>query len=335
MVRLNARKLGNVSGLLFRWCWLLLLLGGASLLALAQDTASFTFNPPDGLTYVTTQRSIMTTGLSINGEEGVKLAMDQVVKTKTVIHKTATGYAITQTVFSIEKSLNGTPVPAESMLRMTLNKPVTYNVTAEGKLLSVSGTDKIAQNCVKIMAPMEREMYGPTVTAKGLIDAYTSDWIANTQSLIGRTMKADESWKINVAQPVPGGKRVAFSIETKFLGNEQYMGRDGIRLQYTKQCDLQGFSAARAYMFRKLIHSLATAADVNLDEVHLKVSVKEVSETGENVLDTITMQPLTGFVTRTIVTQLGGPNDMTLSISEHTQEDIKVKYDPLTLEGVE
>lgn len=311
-----------------RWSFLLLLVGVVSLCTLAQDTATFKFTPADGLNYVETSRSKDTTEMSVDGGETHKDVSEQVIKAKTVIHKTATGYAITQTIQSVEKTSEGKTVDAETFLRASVNIPVTYHISTEGKLLSVDGLEKIAEKCALIMEPEEKLLYGPLITAKGQLEGVTGNWYENTQSLIGRTVKVGEPWKITVSEPMTNGKKLTATVETRMIGREQNGGREGIRLQYSKRYDLKALAAGRAYIFKMMFQSGDGEA------VNPKVTIKEATETGDNVLNPDTLQPLASTSSKSTITLLTGPNNSTMQIIERTEEETTVDYNPGAFTGV-
>ena len=307
---------------LCRWSILLFLFALAPLFARAEDTVTFSLNLPDGLTYTETSHSTNSMQVAA-GEKSMKETTEQTLKSKTEIHKTKAGYAITETVISVDQTKDGEAVDADSFLLASVGIPITYNVNKDGKLLSVDGIDKVAASCKKHMSAEDQRTSGYLITEKGILDANKVSWYEDTQSLIGRTAKVGVPWKISVTYPMPNGKQEPVTETISMIGSEQNNGHDGVRLHYTKLHDLKALAEARAYFFKEMM------ADGDSDSSAAPhVTIKQATEEGDNVLDVHTLQPLSSSTNSTIVSELKGPHDETMEITESTDEETSVDYNP-------
>lgn len=138
--------LSTTASNILNWCVLLMLFSLCCLPALGDDTTTFTFAPPDGMTYTTTKRTNTTTK-SVEGGHSEKEMTEQTVKTKTEIHKTAEGYTITITELSVDETNNGNATDPDPLAQASVGIPLIFHLDKDGKLLFVEGIDKIIESC--------------------------------------------------------------------------------------------------------------------------------------------------------------------------------------------
>ncbi len=311
----------------FRWSMLLVLFSISSLLVLAEEATTFIFSPPDGLTYTETTRTKNTTAI-VAGSNRMTEATEQILKTKTEINKSATGYTIIETVLSVDETKDGKDTDPDSFLLASVGIPVTYHIGKDGKLLSVDGIDNIVASCKKTMAEDEQRSSGYLITAKGILDANKASWYEDTQSLIGRTVKTGSSWKFSVTYPMPNGKSDAVLETITMIGKEENNGHDGVRLHYVKRHDQKALAEARAFFFKEL---LTGESDKGKQP---QVSIKQATEEGDDVVDPMTLQSLSSTSNSTIVTVLTGGDDEKMEITETTDEETSVDYNPGAFTGL-
>ena len=139
--------------------------------------------------------------------------------------------------------------------------------------------------------------------------------------MIGRTAKTGDSWKISVDYPMPDGKKDTV-IETFNMGARDVTdGREGVRVHIEKRHDQKALASARAFYFKQLDDSGKDAAQPH-------VTVTQATEESDDVLDPNTLQSLSSSSTSTIVTQLTGPDAEKIEITEQTDEETSVDYNP-------
>jgi len=312
-------------GSLSRWGVVLALLC-VSLAAVAQDTAKFTFNPPDGLAYVETSRTKYTTTFSFGGHSENEVR-EQLTKTKTEIHKTAAGFTVTETLLSASETKDGADAEIDSYLKASLNVPVSYTIAKDGKLLSTSGLDKVVANCKKKMSADDLKMMGYLVSEKGMLDGLKSGWYENGQSLIGRTVKTGDSWTITSSDPMPNGKKDNLSITTKMVGKQEHGGRDVVHLQYSRRHDLKLMGEARVAMIKAMLQ-------IGNDGEQPNIRVKEITDEGEMIVDPTTLQAVSRSSSTSTVTTVSGPEGKTLEITEQTDEETSTEDNPGVFTGI-
>ncbi len=140
--------------------------------------------------------------------------------------------------------------------------------------------------------------------------------------MIGRTVKVGAPWTINVTYPMPNGKKEAVTDTYNMIGREENNGHDGIRLHYSKRHDLKAMAESRAYFFKEML----AGDDKNAPAPH--VTIEQATEEGDDVVDAVTLQPLSSSSSSTIVSVLTGTKDQTMEITETSDEDTSVDYHP-------
>lgn len=300
------------------WCVLFMLFSLCCLPVLSADTITFTFAPPDGMTYTETTRT-KTTAKMTAGEHSDKEVTEEILKTKTEINKTADGYAITEIILSVDDTRDGNAIDSEPFKQAMVGIPLIYHTDKTGKLLSIDGIDRAVQCCQETMPPNKLRSSGYLATAEGILDANKASWYEDTESLVTRSVKAGDTWKISFGEPLPNSKKDTINELYNMVAREVKNGHDAIRVHYVKQHDLHALSGAGAFYFKQLADSK--------EDIPTSVTVKQMTENGVVLLDPNTLQLLSSYSTTTVVTQLTGPNGEKMVISEQSVEQSTVDYD--------
>ncbi len=125
-----------------RLSFMLMVLSLSCLLLQAQETVTFTFNPPDGLSY--TEIIHREDSVEISNPTGQRLQQSVSIeeKTKTDIHKTPEGYTLTKTIFAATRREDGKQKDPVMLDKLLLKVPLTLMLAPDGTLQSVSGSIK-------------------------------------------------------------------------------------------------------------------------------------------------------------------------------------------------
>ena len=268
---------------LSRCCFLLLLFSLLCPRVLAEDTPTFKFAPPDGMTYIETERTKSTTEF-VAGETRKKTVQLQISKTRKEIHTTVDGYTLTETLFAVKNIMDGKIIDADLTSRVRMNIPITCHIDKDGNLLAIDGIEKIIQSSKDIIPPDKLRLSGDLFTAKGITDRYQSSW-KETRSIIGRMVKSGNSWEISSNETLLDGSKGISNMTVTIGAREVINGREGVHLHFTEHVDKDMMVNLHRYFCHRLLARQGGA--------RWEITVTQATHESDEVLDPNTMQLLT------------------------------------------
>ena len=281
---------------------------------LAQDVVTLTFQPADGLHYIETEQMTVKDTVSAEGKTETN-TVSYLIKSRTTIHTSATGYLVTATSLSAGQTMNGKAQEIDPLIKTYLNVPLTIIVTPKGTAVSVSGVAKILQNS-KLIPARQQAQYGYLCTNDGIIAGMKNLWDEQALHASGRSVKVGDCWTFDAHQPMADGKPITSTIFVEVKGFETVGGHKGARLHYSRIVDAEDVSRIETFMMQQMIRRQG------LPQPH--VEVKEQNEDGDVVLDVLTLQPLSRTITITSQAEInmGGRE-----LNETRQESRRYRYD--------
>ncbi|HOF89813.1 MAG TPA: hypothetical protein PLZ36_17175 [Armatimonadota bacterium] len=221
-----------------------LLMGAAP--ARAEETATFRFSPL-ARTVTVTHTTAVT---KMDGAEMERSEATEMVRT--VARRTATGFTLTETLFSASKTTDGEDDEIDDTTRCFLNVAISVDTDAAGKLLAIRGLDKLSARAKTVFDADAYKIYGPLFAEKALKQVVSDDWQVQYGAMVGKTVKVGDSWKTKGSMPLPDGKSSPVTVTTTVAGFKTVNGKRCVHLVSESDVDLKAVSKALTYVLRTL-----------------------------------------------------------------------------------
>ncbi len=242
------------------------------------ETATFIFSPLARVLMV--EKSTERT--TINGREMESAVKEE--KIRAVTKRTETGFLMTETMISATKRTDDGDDEVDSFTRVFLEVPITVETDATGKLRDVRGLKKLDENAKEIFEDEEYTLYKSIFTEKAMTQVITDEWAKRYGALIGRTVKAGDTWTQKGKLPLPDNHSAATTTVTTVTGFRTFNGKRCVRLAYEESIDLKALSKALTASFKSLPRPDGMKAPV--------VNATRYVSKGERLVDPKTMETL-------------------------------------------
>ncbi|WP_319586169.1 hypothetical protein [uncultured Desulfobulbus sp.] len=274
----------------------------------------FQFNPPNGISYITTCKS---TKVVDNGATGKQVDVS-ISKEQIQITKTENGYLLVPKTLSVEMTRNGGKLPAaqEASMQALAKISLPCSLDANGKLTSVNNTDELYQVIDAMLK--DQNFSTPDKLAElresiktGVVDNIASDWNNRIVGFTGKTVNAGDIWKsqqeigssfgnVNVTMktyfgnPVIANKHNCLKIGFAYVGD-----KNSIKQLMTKIMETISKTIPAGYPAPQVINAT-------------------ISGKGSRIIDPSTMLIYSDEVSRTMTMTLriAGMGDMPTTFSE-------------------
>lgn len=231
-------------GITFRPWRILALLAICALSAAAfAQKLTFTYNPPNGTSFVMTKTVTMTE--STNDKQN---AMKQITKTRVDIAKTKSGFTLTFTPISATQSVNGKEQKVPDSPEM--HAKLVYVLDAKGKLVKVQGLEDLFN---KIMATMPAEVKKQNNAAK-FVEAQTKarkeEWAEVMGRYLGKTASIGDVW--NIPGDAKKGPMSPMKSTLKFVKMTNVGKKQVVQVRYTPTYNSAAIKAAAEANFAQM-----------------------------------------------------------------------------------
>ncbi len=266
--------------------------------AVAQQTYTFKFNPPDGTKLVQTD-NITITQQSSPTDKNTRTAQ---TKTRFVIKKVAAGFALAMTTM---------PGAGAAKKAQTL----TLALDAKGSLKSIQELPAMRKEMLAKVTPATRQ--------KGFDEKYVEKVLATLTAqhkamclqyyglYVGKTVKVGDSWKDTTSISLDQGIAVTLRRSITFVGTVQKAGKTCLRVKYTVQADEKTLQAAVDKMMTQR-DKLAKAEGQDPKKLPRILSMS-IKEEGERIVDPATLLDYGETVTETRSQRVSMPGKGTLT----------------------
>lgn len=198
---------------------------------------TFNFNPPNGTTFIETER--ITKELKLVGDPSSEAKISE-SKAKYVINKTNFGYSVQVTPenqdFEVADDISGI---VQSLMA---NLVITYNLDKNGRLINVQGMEEGLKKIKDIM-PLPDEMWDLIMTmgfsGKSLEEVMSYSWTNRGMLgfLVGNTLTINKVYSLSGQLPLPDGSAIETSFEIKIPEMRNYYGKQCARILIEAESD--------------------------------------------------------------------------------------------------
>jgi hypothetical protein len=171
----------------------------------AEDvTNMFTFNPPDGISFIKTSNRTVTTRTKAT-HDSPKIATDVTVSL-VWYHKTPDGFEFSEVDTNLSQTVNGQPFE-NPMMHVLLDRTNTLVVSAGGDLLGLKGWDTLAKDMETNAPTSDYADIEKRFSSQGNLEYEKQHWELFLRRFIGRGFKRGDVWKGERKVPASGGSQ--------------------------------------------------------------------------------------------------------------------------------
>jgi len=281
---------------------------------LSAQEITFTFHPPDSITFLQTLTTTKNTDM---GQRGKLDEVTEVVGRLTIM-KTSNGYRMTETPLSISATKNGQRVD-DPTLALFENIVVEYQLDKDGNLLGISGYEKLV-DVMKQLVPAEMlETLSSILNDETLRNRDAAEWNERIGDFIGKMIRLGDSWAGVDSFPLPNGETIAYYSLTRFPEQVKCGNRDCLRLQFDYNSDASALS--------KLVNrDLAKLLGQPAESLPPTSSAAKISGFGERLVDPHTMLIYSETVERTLTAKTTMPGQGDVDMTQTERREYKYDY---------
>jgi hypothetical protein len=194
--------------------------------ALSQEKEyEFTFNPPDGLTYVSSARSVIRKKI----EKGSRATEEGFIQSRVQVTKTAKGYAFTSQTLDMTIHRDGVKVedPIAELLRSI---PITIEVNSYARIMEMKGYDELVVKIKEIISQQAFQALAETLSEEALKEKARREWNEQYSGLLFRKVKAADRWISGEEWHDSSGRTLGYVSVNTIEGLEPCGPRDCLRI---------------------------------------------------------------------------------------------------------
>jgi len=297
----------------------------AQLLAspVAETEVTFTFAPPDGLSYMVTvvnvrERTAVGTEPQTDRTES---------KTLHQVRKSDDGWIIVGRPESMTMSRGGQPVrdPVSDLLQEVV---VTYEVGADGSLRSIEGfgglIDKLrGQLPDTVLAQLE-----PMLGEQALVARETAEWNGRIGEFVGTTWTIGETVESRTKFDLPTGETLEYDVETVVSGREACPAGSCVRVETRFDTDATAMAELAAESVSKVADAVREASGQPAEDAETKVTpgASQMKGTSSRLIDPGTMLIYAEAVTRRLRLTLSTGDGQITTITIDEERDYSFDY---------
>jgi len=281
--------------------------------AIAQEV-TFTFHPPDSITYLQT---VTTTKNTEMGQMGKR---DEVMEAevRVTIMQTGDGYRLIFTPLSMSATRNGQKID-DPMLALFQNIVVEYQLDKDGKLLGISGYEKLMDVMQQLVPAEMIEKLSSVLNEETLKNRDAAEWDGQIGKFIGQTISLGDSWASVDSFPLPSGESITFYSVTRFPEQVKCGEHDCVKISFDYNSDISTLSAIVNQTVQKLMGQPA-------DSLPATPSTGNIVGSGERIIDPATMLIQSEYVERTLTTKMTIPGQGDIDLTQTERREYKFDY---------
>ena len=269
-----------------------LLLNGISLSA---QTVRFDFNPPDGTTFIETQRQ--TKQISMIGvKEAMPPAHTDQAKMKYQITKTKEGYSvITSPIVPDEKISDDV---ATFMANLTRNMAITYDLDHIGQLVRVRGVQEALDKITKSLPPDLMGLVN-SMMPQSIEQLIAHQWkMRSVLGLhVGKSMELNKNYTLAGQLPTAAGAGMQLTSTMKITRTQNCKSGNCVVVSYNYESDDQMVAQGMNSMIRQAMFGLLQMMPPkDAQELAPKLPTMEVKDSKLTEKGARTLDPATGLI---------------------------------------
>jgi hypothetical protein len=251
------------------------------------EAIRFQFRPADG-SYVQTTRTTRTKRMG-SGKPRVE-AFE--IKERVLVRRTPGGYSMESRVVSMNATSDGKRILSNLPARLN-RTPITYDLDANGQLLSVRGHERAIQTLTQALPPKAAEAMGLLMTAESVEQKARAEWDARVGSYAGMEARIGDSWRGTQELPLPDGGMAPFEVSTTLAAAVPCGDRKCVRIEFTTASDSPAIRRMLSSMIQRLATAFPVAGQASFEDV-------EMTTAGARIVEPETLDLLAETITRTI-----------------------------------
>lgn len=284
--------------------------------ASAQETVTFKFNPPDGITYRETYSAER-----IKEYGALKKQVDLTEGTvKVVITKTPEGYSLTAAPLLITMTRDGQPVP-DSMTKPMFDMKYNLRLDPDGRFIHVEGFEEFVENMkAGLPANTPAEILN-NISVEAMVNKEKAEYNGRVGDYIGREFKIGEHWQGESQFTLPDGNVIDYT--TVFVLREMVpCGQTNcVKIEYQYDANPAGLKK----FMDGLVDGLDEMAEGKLEEVDL--GEIKLSGNGIRLIDPATMLIYSEEMNRVTEMPMTLPNGAKIAMKMTETKNYGYKYD--------
>jgi len=284
---------------------------------------TFNFNPPNGTTFIETERITKELRVVGNPDSEAKISEG---KLKYVINRTDFGYSVRitpeNTDFEVAEDVSGILESLKASL------VITYNLDKNGRLKNVQGVEEGLKR-IKDDSPLPDEMWDLIMSTgfsgMTLEEVMSYNW--NNRGmfgfLVGETLSINQVYSLNGQLPLPDGSALQSSFEIKIPGMRNCYGKQCAQVRMSAESDDSIVGERLNELLKNMMLGIINillppekATDAFNEIPRIDVYNSKVSSTNERLIDPKTGLLYSEIDTRTIY--------LTMKIEGESEQDVKI-----------
>ncbi len=291
-----------------------------SVAGLAEDSVTFTYNPPDGLTYEVKLEAVQKKEAQASGQS--RTLTEEMKLRKTVnIKKSDAGWSEFHDVSDLTLFRNGRKV-ANPLINATLRRSLEYRIDQEGKITDVVGFEGVLNELRDQIPEQVLSKIARAVSAERLKAKEMTEWNGRFGGLAGKTVEiGSEETKISPFQ-LPTGDTVEFETVTRFMGWEKCGEKNCFRIEQEYSGDLEAAAESIMEKAHKMTEGLREGSGQDEpEEVEAMIEGKT-----EILLDPATLLPYQEVQNRFIRMVANIPGQGIVPVEQTARKTLKYTY---------
>ncbi len=264
------------------------------------------YAPADGETFVVASTVTRTSTI---GEKGPKTDVSK-TKSRIVAHRTDEGFENAVTVLSARFEHEGHAIGSPLFTAMA-DLELTYRLDADGRLLAVTGYEKLADALKAKFPPAISQAMAPLLNYRSIRLRDEAEYRERYEEFIGKTFTPGAARASTKAYALPYGGTIPVYVITKVGSLKSYGRRRRLELQQTYSSDAEMLAASRGTFDEGALPAAANNVTAALPGNYTTASVDGSGE--------IVIEPDTLFVV-----SRNSSTDIELEISQPVKGPLRV-----------
>jgi hypothetical protein len=247
----------------------------------------FAFNPPPGLTYTSTGRSLIRKKI----EKGTRSTEEGVIRSQVEVKKTPKGYSFTTQTLEMTIHRDGVKVedPIAELLKAI---PITIETNAYARILEMKGYDELVAKIKELISQQAFHALAATLSESALKDKARREWNEQYSGLLFRKVKIGDRWINREEWHDSTSQQIGYVSVNTVEGLEPCGPRECLKISRHFLSDIEAV--------KKLVDAeLMSKADIEWDTITAKNNGATVFGQGELVIEPSTMLIHSELFTRT------------------------------------
>lgn len=281
---------------------------------LSAQEITFTFHPPDSITFLQIQTIVKNTDM------GQMDTIDEVVElvTRMTITRTMDGYSVTATPLSITATRNGQPVD-DPILALAQNIVVDYHLDKSGKLVKIGGYERLKDIMREIIPAEICEALSAVLNEEALKQRDAAEWNRRIGNFVGMRAIPGDSWAAIDSIPIPTGEHVTFYSLTRHGGQAECDNHQCVKLVFDYNSDASALTALANDSLGGLLGRAADSFSSGTSEARIVGS-------GQRLIDPSTMLIYYEVVERTLTGKMTRSDQVDADVVETERREYKYDY---------